>query len=189
MTFRQLTKHHLEFLSLKEGCIGSSESTLVKMPHCWKSHVTVHICFSVCSLFPGDGDTSIQEWETQIIATTAYDNSPSNRGPQQCGLCGKMFKNSNNLAVHQRIHTGLRPFKCDMCPKSFTQRSTLLAHRRTHTGEKPYACDICSKSFAQKSTLNNHRLTHVKTESHDRTESSQAVVFGSPEPKAEAELL
>ena len=24
------------------GCRGSSESTLVKMPHCWKSHVTAH---------------------------------------------------------------------------------------------------------------------------------------------------
>ena len=60
---------------------------------------------------------------------------------------------------------------------------------KIHAVEKLYTCDICSKSFAQKSTLNNHRLTHVKTELHDRTESSQAVVFGSPEPKAEAELL
>ena len=24
------------------GCRGSSESTLVKMPHCWKSHVTAY---------------------------------------------------------------------------------------------------------------------------------------------------
>ena len=29
----------MEFLSLKEGSTGSSESTLVKMPHCRKSHV------------------------------------------------------------------------------------------------------------------------------------------------------
>ena len=28
--------HHLEFLSLLGGYTGSSESTLVKMPHCWK---------------------------------------------------------------------------------------------------------------------------------------------------------
>ena len=28
----------MEFLSLKEGCTVSSEFTLVKMPHCWKSH-------------------------------------------------------------------------------------------------------------------------------------------------------
>ena len=32
----------MEFLSLIGGCTGSSESTLVKIPHCWKSHVTVN---------------------------------------------------------------------------------------------------------------------------------------------------
>ena len=37
MTVKLLTEHHLEFLSLKGGCTGSSESTLVKMSHCWKS--------------------------------------------------------------------------------------------------------------------------------------------------------
>ena len=31
MIIKLLTEHHLEFLSLKEGCRGSSESTLVKM--------------------------------------------------------------------------------------------------------------------------------------------------------------
>ena len=34
MAPRILTEHHLELLSLKGGCTGSSESTLVKMPHC-----------------------------------------------------------------------------------------------------------------------------------------------------------
>ena len=42
MAFRPLTELHLEFLSLKGVCTGSSDSTLVKMPHCWKSHVTAH---------------------------------------------------------------------------------------------------------------------------------------------------
>ena len=31
MTVKLLTEHHLEFLSLKGGCRGSSESTHVKM--------------------------------------------------------------------------------------------------------------------------------------------------------------
>ena len=39
MSVKLLTEHHLEFLSLKGGCTGSSESIHVKMPHCWKSHV------------------------------------------------------------------------------------------------------------------------------------------------------
>ena len=38
MIVKLLTEHHLEFLSLKGGCRGSSKYTHVKMPHCWKSH-------------------------------------------------------------------------------------------------------------------------------------------------------
>ena len=41
MIVKLLTEHHLEFLSLKGGCRGSSESTLVKMSNCWKSHALV----------------------------------------------------------------------------------------------------------------------------------------------------
>ena len=43
MTVKLLTEYNLEFLSLKDGCTGSSESTLVKMLHCWKSHVVAHM--------------------------------------------------------------------------------------------------------------------------------------------------
>ena len=43
MNTKLLTKHYLEPLSLKGGGTGWPESTLVKMPHCWKSHVTAQI--------------------------------------------------------------------------------------------------------------------------------------------------
>ena len=43
MSVELLTEHHMGLLSLKGGCIRSSESILVKMPHCWKSHVTAHM--------------------------------------------------------------------------------------------------------------------------------------------------
>ena len=42
MIVKLLTEHHLECLILKVGCRGSSESTHVKMPHCWKSHALAH---------------------------------------------------------------------------------------------------------------------------------------------------
>ena len=42
MCVKLLTEHHLKCLSLKGGCTGLSESTLIKMPHGWKSHVTAH---------------------------------------------------------------------------------------------------------------------------------------------------
>ena len=39
MTAKLLADQHLEVLSLKVFCTGSSDSTFVKMPHCWKSQV------------------------------------------------------------------------------------------------------------------------------------------------------
>ena len=43
MIVNLLTEHRLEFLSLKGGCRGSPESTLVKMSNCWKSHALAHL--------------------------------------------------------------------------------------------------------------------------------------------------
>ena len=43
MTAKLMTEHHLEFLSIKGGGTGTYESTLVKMPHCWKSHVMAQL--------------------------------------------------------------------------------------------------------------------------------------------------
>ena len=42
MIVKLLTEYHLEFLSLKGGCTGSSETTHFKMSHCWKSHALAH---------------------------------------------------------------------------------------------------------------------------------------------------
>ena len=46
MSVKLQTENHLEFLSLKGDCTGSLESTLVKLPHFWKSHVTAQIMIS-----------------------------------------------------------------------------------------------------------------------------------------------
>ena len=45
MIVKLLTEHHLEFLSLKGVCRGSSESIHVKIPHCWKSHALAQILY------------------------------------------------------------------------------------------------------------------------------------------------
>ena len=51
MIVKLLTEHHFEFLSLKGGCTSSSESTHIKMPHCWKSHAAAHILNMVEFIF------------------------------------------------------------------------------------------------------------------------------------------
>ena len=57
MIVKLLTEHHLEFLSLKGGSTGSSESTHVKMPNCWKSHVMAQL-LSI-RLSPEDSDVFV----------------------------------------------------------------------------------------------------------------------------------
>ena len=42
MSVMLLIEYQLELLSSKGGCTGVSGSTFVKIPHCWKSHYTVH---------------------------------------------------------------------------------------------------------------------------------------------------
>ena len=49
MSVKLLTEHHFEFLSLKGGCIGSTESTHIKIPHCWKSHVAIQFSHFLCA--------------------------------------------------------------------------------------------------------------------------------------------
>ena len=63
MNIKLLAEHHLEFLSLTGGCTGLSESTLVKMPHCLKSHVTaqiskIYILYILVVLYLETPDTS-----------------------------------------------------------------------------------------------------------------------------------
>ena len=49
MIVKLLIENHLEFLSLKGGCTGSCESTLIEKSHCWKSHVAAHYYIMCCS--------------------------------------------------------------------------------------------------------------------------------------------
>ena len=69
MSVKLLTEHHLEFLSLKGGCTGSSKSTLVKMPHCWKSHVVAHFIISVGPATDGRVESSTPDQTTDTAPT------------------------------------------------------------------------------------------------------------------------
>ncbi|XP_028250421.1 zinc finger and BTB domain-containing protein 24 [Parambassis ranga] len=85
----------------------------------------------------------------------------------RCEDCGKVFKNHLFLKIHQRTHTGEKPFHCQICGKSFTQKHNLLDHQRTHTGEKPFVCNVCSKSLSSKHSLQEHMNLHEKKKSFE----------------------
>ena len=71
MIVKLLTEHHLEFLSLKGGCRGSSESTHVKMPQCWKFYATaIYNVHPLYIHFPGHGEVII----VRIVCNYNYIN-------------------------------------------------------------------------------------------------------------------
>ena len=84
----------LELLSFKGGCTGSSESMLVKMPHCWKSHVAARIYF-----FSAVGNTSCQY-------SRLYRLLREDERPKEEGIIAE--KPTANKSVHDHVNFGSR---------------------------------------------------------------------------------
>ena len=77
MSVKLLTEHLFEVLSLKGGCTGSSESTLVKMPHCWKSYAMAQLLYQVeftKGLYAFQGQTWMFVWASMGSAILSQQN-------------------------------------------------------------------------------------------------------------------
>uniref|UniRef100_A0A3P8RLW0 Zinc finger and BTB domain containing 48 n=1 Tax=Amphiprion percula TaxID=161767 RepID=A0A3P8RLW0_AMPPE len=86
----------------------------------------------------------------------------SNKDSVQCPTCDKSFKSKYYLKVHNRRHTGERPFGCLKCGKRYFRKENLLIHEmRDCARMQTYTCLSCSSTFNAKEDLRLHVVSHT----------------------------
>ena len=96
--------------------------------------------------------------------------------PYVCTECGKAFIRKSHFITHERIHTGEKPYECNDCGKSFIKKSQLHVHQRIHTGENPFICSECGKIFTHRTNLIIHQKIHTGERPYKCKECGKAFV-------------
>lgn len=81
-----------------------------------------------------------------------------------CDICGNSYGSQSILKVHQRSHTGERPFHCTMCDKRLISSDALKVHLKyVHNafGNISKICTICNKTFNSKNGFVRHNRIHT----------------------------
>ena len=61
---------------------------------------------------------------------------------EDLSMTSKNFLDESNEKNHTRRSSSTLQHACPVCSKNFSSASALQIHNRTHTGEKPYKCEV-----------------------------------------------
>ena len=73
----------------------------------------------------------------------------------QCKVCDKRLGSKSRLESHMLRH-GTAQFQCSYCDKKLRRKVALVIHEREHTGERPFVCPVCKKGFRSLGALSSH---------------------------------
>nr|XP_046181948.1 zinc finger protein 697-like [Oncorhynchus gorbuscha] len=119
------------------------------------------------SMVPSDSHGSVlfdQVLNSKVQRAKAQGGGATTDGKEKrflCMFCNKGFSCPQKVEIHQRVHTGVKPFNCTQCHMRFAQACNLKRHQRVHTGEKPYSCPQCEKRFSHQHHLKMHLNVHT----------------------------
>ena len=72
-----------------------------------------------------------------------------------CYLCEKTFKKRSKLRQHIKKQHKVAS-TCQICGRVLASRSSLMVHQRIHSGLKPFTCTLCNYAARQAAALNFH---------------------------------
>ncbi|XP_050437744.1 zinc finger protein 431-like isoform X1 [Adelges cooleyi] len=119
--------------------------------HFVKSHTSCNVKPKPCLRTTGD--------ENEYSSGKAYARNKDGRF--DCDVCVRTFLFKSQLIIHERVHTGEKPYKCRICSSSFASKIVLRRHERVHPGEKPFRCSVCEREFSRHDNLKRHELVHT----------------------------
>ena len=85
-----------------------------------------------------------------------FESQKRDDGLYHCESCEYKAKNIYALEVHNRKHTGEKPFECHVCGDRFSDPSNFRTHKQIHTAVRLYFCSICDKDYIQSGSLKQH---------------------------------
>ncbi|KAM9750802.1 uncharacterized protein zbtb48 [Menidia menidia] len=101
-----------------------------------------------------------------------------NKDSVQCPTCHKSFKSKYYLKVHNRRHTGERPFGCLKCGKRYFRKENLFLHEtRDCARVQTYTCRTCSEAFGTKEELRLHMVSHTGEMPHKCSTCSEQFMY------------
>uniref|UniRef100_A0A182J1M2 C2H2-type domain-containing protein n=1 Tax=Anopheles atroparvus TaxID=41427 RepID=A0A182J1M2_ANOAO len=108
---------------------------------------------------PCDAEGCDSVFRDERLMRRHYRNVHSKDMPYACRHCQKKFRTKEALDIHDRSHTGEKPYPCrhEGCTKRYAHGTDRLRHERSvHTGVRPHKCMVCCVSFFRKRELRIH---------------------------------
>ncbi|KAK7099563.1 hypothetical protein V1264_003688 [Littorina saxatilis] len=92
-----------------------------------------------------------------------HKRTHAEKTPFVCELCGAGFQSRSNLHSHVlHRHKEEKKHSCNGCDRTFKTRTQLAVHERTHTGVRPFSCPQCTYRSTTRGNMRLHLVNRHK---------------------------